>query len=99
MKNKINETPEVTVDIPETAVVVDVVETVETPKSTLGKVEANKLNVRATPTKDPDNVLGVIERDADVAIDTENSTEEYYKVYTATGLEGFCMKKFIRVES
>lgn len=99
MKNKINETHEVSVDIPETAEVVEAVETTETSLSTLGKVEANKLNVRATPSKDPDNILGVIEKNADVAIDFENSTEEYYKVYTATGLDGFCMKKFIRVEA
>ena len=31
----------------------------------------------------------------DLLIDLEESTEEYYKVFTATGVEGFCEKEFV----
>jgi hypothetical protein len=39
----------------------------------------------------------VIEQGAEVAINKEESTAEFYKVCTASGVEGFCMKKFITV--
>jgi hypothetical protein len=31
-------------------------------------------------------------------IDEKESTEEFYKVCTAAGIEGFCMKKFIAIQ-
>lgn len=34
----------------------------------------------------------------EVAIDLENSTCEFYKVYTATGAEGFCEKDFVTIK-
>mgnify|MGYP006361833487 CR=1 FL=1 len=33
----------------------------------------------------------------EVIIDLENSTEDFYKVYTATGAEGFCEKELITI--
>lgn len=41
--------------------------------------------------------LGIIKRDAKVQIDEAESTVDFYSVCTETGLEGFCMKKFIAV--
>lgn len=70
----------------------------EKPEPMLGIVEVIELNVRETPVKDPKNILGTIKKDEEVEIDMEESTDDFYKVYTAKGLEGFCMKQYIRVE-
>ncbi len=31
----------------------------------------------------------------DLLVDPEESTEDFYKVFTATGVEGFCEKEFV----
>lgn len=56
-----------------------------------------KLNVRkaASPTAE---VLGLIEEGSEVQIDNDFDAPDFYKVSAATGLEGFCMKKFITVK-
>ena len=41
--------------------------------------------------------LGVIRCDTKVQIYEAESTDDFYSVCTETGLEGFCMKKFISV--
>lgn len=60
----------------------------------VGKVSnCTKLNVR----KDPDinaDILFIIDKDTEVVIDNEESTEEWYKVIV-NEQEGFCMKKYI----
>lgn len=71
---------------------------VEKPEPVLGIVEAADLNVRETPVVNPKNILGTIKKGEEVEIDMEESTDDFYKVYTAKGLEGFCMKQFIQVE-
>lgn len=57
-------------------------------------VNCKKLNVREEPETDAD-IVCVIDALTDVVIDEEDSTDEFYKVYLSSGLEGFCMKKFI----
>lgn len=50
--------------------------------------------------KEPDDkaeVLGTIPVNTEVMIDKDKSIGEFYKVYTDSGLEGFCMKQFITV--
>lgn len=50
--------------------------------------------------KEPDakaEVLGTIPVHTEVMIDEAESIGEFYKVYTDSGLEGFCMKQFITV--
>ena len=56
-----------------------------------------KLNVRkaASPTAE---ILGVIEEGSEVQIDNDFNAPDFYKVSAVTGLEGFCMKKFITVK-
>lgn len=56
-----------------------------------------KLNLREKPMPDPNNVIMVISALTEVAIDLDESTDDYYKVCTATGIEGFCMRKFIAI--
>lgn len=62
-----------------------------------GVVTATKLNVRKLPSPNAE-VLAVINQNSKVQIDTEASTVDWYKVYTAAGVEGYCMKKFITVK-
>lgn len=57
-----------------------------------------KLNLREKPSKDSD-VLLILDKDTEVTIDTAASTtEDFYKVCTSSGVEGYCMKKFITIK-
>ena len=87
----VNETPT------ETPIETDLVEQPAEPKPVEGVVDCAKLNVRSDATVDSEPV-GVINRDSKVFVYEDESTEEFYKVCTATGLEGYCMKKFISVQ-
>lgn len=60
----------------------------------VGTVTAKLLNVRADADSNSE-VLGIIKKDAEVMIDLEESTDEFYSVCTESGLYGFCMKEFI----
>ena len=60
-------------------------------------VNCTKLNVREFP--DPDaEVVCTINASTNLLIDDEEFTDEYYKVCTEAGVEGYCMKKFIAVK-
>lgn len=75
-------------------------ETVEevVPVSVTGVVSGcKKLNVRKSPTPLAD-VLCVLNENSKVEISEDDSTVEFYKVTTASGVEGYCMKKFITVK-
>jgi len=56
-----------------------------------------KLNVRKEPKTDSD-IVCEIDYQTELMIDENESTEEFYKVFTAAGIEGFCMKKFIEIQ-
>lgn len=60
----------------------------------LGYVNCKLLNVREAPSKDA-NVVCKIASKNEVEIDLENSTDEFFKIVTAAGVEGFCMREFI----
>lgn len=71
---------------------------VEDPKPVIGIViGCAKLNVRELSTKDSE-ALGTIDEGSEVEIDKLKSTSDFYKICTATGLEGFCMKNFIAIK-
>lgn len=53
-----------------------------------------KLNVREEPSL-KGKVLCTIPVGAKAKIDTESSTNGWYKVQTKEGVNGFCMKKYI----
>lgn len=63
-----------------------------------GKVNCNGLNVRAKASTESE-VLAVIHQDDEVVIDGEASTDEWYAVCTAAGVNGFCMKQYITVSA
>ena len=71
-----------------------VIETVPAPK--IGRVfGCTSLNVRKAP-KTNATVICTINCHAEVEIDELESTDDFYKICTASGIEGYCMKKFIR---
>lgn len=56
-----------------------------------------KLNVRVAPRSDAD-VVCVIDKNTEVVVDTDESTDGFYKVFLSSGIEGFCMKEFIEIK-
>lgn len=80
-------------DTPDT--VTEVVE--ENSKEVIGYVSGcEKLNLRKEASKDS-SVVTILYKYAELQIDESKSTEEFYKVTTLAGIEGYCMKKFISV--
>ena len=53
-----------------------------------------RLNVRKNPDLNAE-ILCEVNCQTDLMIDEKESTDTFYKVYTAAGIEGFCMKDFI----
>lgn len=82
------ETPQNGVEEPEVEVEKTVVK---------GVVTVDLLNVRAKPGRET-KILSVIKRGAEVVIDETDADEVFYKVTTATGVEGFCMKDYIDIK-
>lgn len=90
------ELPELEPKTPEPDPVVD--ETVTEPVTKVGTVvDCNSLNVREYPDRKAP-VLTILMADTEVAVNVDEQLYEWYHVYTATGLDGFCMKQYIAVE-
>ena len=101
--NTVFEEDGVTPAIPEPEADVDIVEETETPEPpaepVLGVVtECAKLNVRKEPKPTADIVTTLL-LGSEVMINEEESTDDFYRIYTAAGVEGFCVKKFINTNS
>lgn len=72
-------------------------EEVEPVKTVVGVVtDCIKLNVRVEPNAKAE-VVCEIAASTELMIDEDRSTDEFYKIYTAAGIEGYCMKKFISI--
>lgn len=70
---------------------------VEPENRKFGKVSnCKKLNIRKLPSRDAEIVSELIES-SEVMIDEKESTALFYKICTEHGIEGFCMKQFIKV--
>lgn len=67
------------------------------PKTTGIVVDCAKLNVRIHPNSRA-AVVCVISKSSEVTIDEAESTEDFYKICTAAGAEGFCMKEFVELK-
>lgn len=64
----------------------------------IGKITGfTKIYVRKEPNKDSEPV-GIVSEKDDLSIDMEHSTEEFYKVFSSNGLEGYCVKELIKIE-
>ena len=60
--------------------------------------DCTKLNIRSEPSLDGE-IICTAPVSTEVEIDSEKSTNDWFYIYTDTGIEGFCMKKYIRVKS
>lgn len=58
--------------------------------------DCTKLNIRKLPSPDADKVT-VVEAGMPLMVNLDNSTGKYYKVYTESGLEGYCLKDYVAV--
>lgn len=64
----------------------------------IGKVTGcDKLRVRVEPSTEAE-VAKIIAKKTEVMISVEESTDDFYKICTESGLEGFCLKKFIAIQ-
>lgn len=60
-------------------------------------VDCVKLNVRKNPFADAP-VITEIAAGTEVIILNDGSNKEFHHICTGTGIDGFCMKKFIKVK-
>lgn len=67
------------------------------PKPTTGIVTGcSKLNVRSDSDTTAD-ILCILDVNSEVMIDLGKSNREWFKVTTASGVDGYCMRKFIKI--
>jgi uncharacterized protein YgiM (DUF1202 family) len=76
---------------------IEIVEPVEKHEDVFGTVNCSLLNVRTEPKADAE-ILMTIEHGTKITISESESTEDFYKVYNSSGIEGFCMKEFIKIQ-
>lgn len=62
-----------------------------------GMVNCLRLHILSEPRLDSE-VVCKVRYLTEVAIDMEKSTEDFYKIYTAIGAEGFCRKDQITIK-
>lgn len=88
------------VTLPEGTVINPEPETTPTEPEVLTGIVADcrKLNVRKAPDKNAP-IICTIPVGSEVEILVDESTDEFYRIYTASGLEGFCMRDYIAVNS
>lgn len=90
--------------VPEVAEIIEPTEVVEeqsvvpkkAPDVTGVVVGCLKLNIRKAPSIKAE-VASVVPALTEVVIDMDGSSEDFYKVFVAGGIEGFCMKNYIAV--
>lgn len=93
-KSRVDDSTPVVISEPE--VITPIVNEAETPKN-LGKViDCVKLNVREEPSAKA-FVVFEIPVGSTVFVDETCSTDDFYKICTEHGVEGYCMKKFIEI--
>ena len=70
----------------------------EVTEEVIGKViEFEKLYVRKEASKYSEPVGIVTDKDY-LSIDIIHSTDDFYKVITSNGLEGYCVKEFVKID-
>ena len=96
VEEKVDEPIEGQIVIPEVEPIVPE-PVVEPENQKFGKVSnCKKLNIRKLPSRDAEIVSELIEG-SEVMIDEKESTALFYKICTEHGIEGYCMKNFIKV--
>lgn len=56
----------------------------------------SRLNVRKGPSTGSE-IVCTVDSGAELTINSKESTDDFYKISTVAGIEGFCMKKFITI--
>lgn len=85
-------------EVAEPEVLAPVEETEETNEPiTAIVVDCAKLNVREEPAPKA-NVVAVIDASNEVVIYEDESFGNYYKVCTASGIEGYCVKDYLKLK-
>lgn len=93
-----NETEETTEEVIEPEVIVPSIENNVENNEVIGKISGfEKLYVRKEASKDSEPVGIVTDKD-DLSIDVAHSTDDFYKVITSNGLEGYCVKEFVKID-
>lgn len=91
-------TEEVTEEVTEPEVIVPNIEDGVENNEVIGKISGfTKLYVRKEANKDSEPVGIVTDKD-DLSIDVAHSTDDFYKVITSNGLEGYCVKEFVKID-
>ena len=91
-------TEEVTGEVTEPEVIVPSIENNVENNEVIGKISGfEKLYVRKEASKDSEPVGIVTDKD-DLSIDVSRSTDDFYKVITSNGLEGYCVKEFVKID-
>ena len=91
-------TEEVTEEVTEPEVIVPSIEDGVENNEVIGKISGfEKLYVRKEANKDSEPVGIVTDKD-DLSIDIAHSTDDFYKVITSNGLEGYCVKEFVKID-
>ena len=91
-------TEEVTEEVTEPEVIVPSIENNVENNEVIGKISGfEKLYVRKEASKDSEPVGIVTDKD-DLSIDVARSTDDFYKVITSNGLEGYCVKEFVKID-
>lgn len=65
--------------------------------SPIGVANCLRLHIHAEPNLESEIVCKVRYL-TEVMIDLDNSTEDFYKVFIATGAEGFCQKDLVTIK-
>ena len=63
----------------------------------IGVVNCLRLHIHSEPSTDSEIVCKVRYL-TEVMIDLDKSTEDFYKIYTAIGAEGFCEKELVTIK-
>ena len=97
--NEIEETTgEVTEEVTEPEVIVPSIENNVENNEVIGKISGfEKLYVRKEASKYSEPVGIVTDKDY-LSIDIIHSTDDFYKVITSNGLEGYCVKEFVKID-
>ena len=99
VEEKVDEPIEGQIVIPEVEpeLVSDPEPSVEQENRKFGKVNnCKKLNIRKLPSRDAEIVSELVEG-SEVMIDEKESTALFYKICTEHGIDGYCMKDYIKV--
>ena len=92
---KMDSEPEVVKPVVTPALVNETVETKPLPKTVEGMVVGcAKLNVRKEPNLFAD-IVCALNVQSEIEIDVEKSDKDWFYICTATGIEGYCMRKFV----